>query len=387
MKILFTVSTYKPHVDGIQFVTSYLAEGLAKKGHLIDLIAYEYKDLTDKKEEVINNVHIFRYPAKTVHMIHRGDKKAYQKLILENQKNYDVLINVGSQTAFTDWLLPIIDNVYIPKILHLHSIWDFKFHASDLVSLRTFASKALGNVRWGLYFIKNKKNFKKYDSILQLHEKDYSYEFFQKNYGIKSLILENAAEDVFFDIEGIKKEKYIINVSNFCQRKNQLQCVKIFEKSNLPEEWKLVLVGSRKNSYFEEIKNYCETKLDSEMRDRVVLYVGISRDETIELVKKASVYIMTSLWEAFPISLLEGMAASVPFVSSDVGIVKYLEGGVVAHTIDEFAGELKKLTEDEMYRTNLGAEGREAAKQKYKISKKVDQLEEIINSLVQKVEK
>ena len=38
MRILFTVNTYLPKHDGVQFVTKYLAEGLVKKGHIVDLI-------------------------------------------------------------------------------------------------------------------------------------------------------------------------------------------------------------------------------------------------------------------------------------------------------------------------------------------------------------
>ena len=152
MKILYTVSTYNPHTDGIQFVTSYLAEGLVKRGHSVDLVAYEYPDLTDKKEEVINGVRVIRYPVKTVHMMHKGDKVGYQQFILDNQKNYDVMVNVGSQTALTDWLLPIIDKITIPKVLHLHSVWDFGLHKTDFESFKTFASKMLGYIRWGIYF-------------------------------------------------------------------------------------------------------------------------------------------------------------------------------------------------------------------------------------------
>ena len=33
MKIVFTTHTYWPRKDGVQYVTQYLAEGLAKDGH------------------------------------------------------------------------------------------------------------------------------------------------------------------------------------------------------------------------------------------------------------------------------------------------------------------------------------------------------------------
>lgn len=378
MKILYTVSTYNPHTDGIQFVTSYLAEGLASKGHAVDLIAYEYPDLTDKKEEVINGVHVIRFPARTVHMRHRGDKEGYQRFIVENQTRYDVMVNVGSQTAFTDWLLPIMDQIHIPKVLHLHSIWDFMIHKHDFDSLRSSASKILGNVRWGAYFLRNKKSFRQYDAVLQLHEKDYAYKFFKEKYNIDSVILENAVEAPFFKVDGVKKEKIILNVSNYCKRKNQLQCVKLFEKSELPDDWKLVLVGSKNNAYFKQLKDYCETVLDPKIRDRVVLHVGISRKQVIELVKASSIYLMTSLWEAFPISILEGMAAKVPYICTNVGIVKYLNGGVIARSDEEFIEYLQKYTRDDAAREQLGQQAHEEALRHYRIEDKVNQLEDLL---------
>ena len=384
MRILYTVSTYNPHVDGIQFVTSYLAEGLAKKGHSVDLIAYEYPELTKVKEEDINGVHVIRLPVKTVHMRHRGDKEAYQRLIVENQDKYDVMINVGSQTAYTDWLLPIMDQIHIPKILHLHSVWEFKFHKWDFASFKTFASKAVGNVRWSGYFNRYEKAFKQYDAILQLHKEDYGYKFFKKKYGIDSTVLENAAEEFFFDIDNVKKEKYILNVSNYCKRKNQLECIKAFADSDISDEWKLVLVGSRDNSYYKMLKEYCATKLSPEKRDRIILHVAIPRNQVIDLVKKSSIYMMTSTWEAFPISLLEAMAAKVPFISSDVGVVTHFSGGVVVHGHKDTVEKLTRMAEDEEYRESLGELGRAEACEKYNINKKVDQLESLIFSLISK---
>lgn len=384
MKILFTVSTYKPHIDGIQFVTTYLAEGLVQKGHSVDLISYAFPNLTDKTEEDINGVHVIRRSVSTVHMRHRGDKEAYQRFILENQSNYDVMINVGTQIAYTDWLLPIMDKIHIPKILHLHSIWGFKFHETDFNTIKAFAAKFLGNIRWGSYFLRYKKAFRQYDAVLQLHNKDYSYAFFKNKYDIDCLVLENAAEEQFFQIDNIEKEKLIINVSNYGKMKNQIDCVKVFAKSNIPQDWKLVLVGSSETEYYKQLKEYCDMNLSQEQRKRVILNVGLSREQVINLVKRSSIYLTTSLREAFPISLLEAMAAEVPFISSDVGIVKYLGGGIVAYSQDDYIKNLERLATDEKYRKTLGEAGRKEACEKYRISKKVDRLEKLIYSITSK---
>ena len=134
MRILFTVNTYLPKHDGVQFVTKYLAEGLVKKGHIVDLITRRCEELTKINDEIINGVHVVRWEADTRHTFHKGDKKGYQKYLIDNAEKYDCMINVGTQTSFVDWMLPIMDQVKCPKILYLHSIWDFKYSTSYVLN-------------------------------------------------------------------------------------------------------------------------------------------------------------------------------------------------------------------------------------------------------------
>lgn len=181
MRILFTVNTYLPKHDGVQFVTKYLAEGLVKKGHIVDLITRRCEELTKINDEIINGVHVVRWEADTRHTFHKGDKKGYQKYLIDNAEKYDCMINVGTQTSFVDWMLPIMDQVKCPKILYLHSIWDFKYHKNDFDNIQNFCKKTWANIRWKIYYSMNGKSFKKFAKVIQLHKFDYSNTFLNKN--------------------------------------------------------------------------------------------------------------------------------------------------------------------------------------------------------------
>jgi glycosyltransferase involved in cell wall biosynthesis len=61
-----------------------------------------------------------------------------------------------------------------------------------------------------------------------------------------------------------------------------------------------------------------------------------------------------------------------------------LGGGIVPKTQEEFVQSLERLASDDEYRRSLGDEGRSEACEKYKISKKVEQLESILYSLTSK---
>lgn len=389
MKILFTVHTYYPNKDGVQFVTEYLAEGLVRRGHKVDVLTYMYSDRTSVERETHNGVSIMRWDAKTVHTFHKGNKAGYQQYVISHQQSYDVMINVGTQTALTDWLFPVFDKITIPKILYIHSIWDFEIHDTDKQSTLLLAKKLWANYRWKRYYRHNAAIFKAYDAVTQLHEQDYSFRLFKEWYRIESYIFENAADNVFFESKGEKPEglpkRYVINVSNYNDRKNQKECIKLFYDSVADDDWALVLIGSNRNAYYDSLVEYNEQRRKElklkEGERQVQLLYGVDRPATCEYIKQADIFLMTSYREAFPISLTEAMASGVPFVSSNVGIVKHLPGGIVGNDEQERLNLLNNLITNEKLRNQYANKGHAFALEHFNIDAKVQQLEKLIEQI------
>ena len=387
MKLLVTCFTYAPRRNGVQFVTEYLCEGLARCGHAVTVLTQQHKGLPEW--EVINGVNIERWPVKTVHMHHIGPRREYVKRVVECQNEFDAMLNVCTQSALTDWLLPHLAEIRIPKLLQIHSIWDFEIHPWDRTSVSAFARKLLSNVRWGLYYRSNGAAFRHYDRVLQLYEQDYSVEDFRRWYGIESAILENAAEDAFHEgapVPDSKRSRSIVCVANFTRQKNQASLVEAFLRADIPGGWRLDLVGSQETSELSRTKKVEEDVreelgLDSKERS-VVYHVGIPREETIELVKTASLYAMSSMREAFPVSLVEAMSAGVPWASTDVGIARHLPGGVVVGDAGNMANELSRLANDDKERARLGEEGFAYAAAHFRIDDKETQLERILLEVI-----
>ena len=121
-----------------------------------------------------------------------------------------------------------------------------------------------------------------------------------------------------------------------------------FYVAQLPE-YRLVLIGSAANDYYKLLKKRkAELEQTYGQRD-VEILAAIPREETIRLVKQSQVYLLTSISEMFPVSLIEGMAAGCSWVSTDVGIDCYLPGGKIADTPQEIAAALRYVTAEENY--------------------------------------
>ena len=299
------------------------------------------------------------------------------------------MVAVGTQTSFVDWMLPIIDQVQCRKILYLHSIWDFKYHKNDFDSINNLCKKVWANVRWKIYYNKWGKAFKKFDNVIQLHQFDYAYTYFKNKYDIESIVIENAAEDSFFDeildpsIE--LPNKYFLNVSNYMDRKNQMQTLKSFLEAEIPNDIELVLIGSDRNPYYDGLIGYYNKyKMHNDEYKKVHFLYNVPRQHIYTYVKKAYAYIMTSKWEAYPISLIEAMAAGVPWISTNVGIVKYLPGGFVADEISDISYWIEFISTNEKVSQSLGNVGKVYASTQFKINKKVNQLENVILKAVEK---
>lgn len=378
MKIVITVNTYYPLKDGVQSVTGYHAENLVKKGHQVTVITPKNGNV---EEEVHNGVKILRVNIRTKHAMYYGDKKEYQELVIRECKDADAMVNVCTQNPMTDLLFPIFHEIKCKKVLYMHGMHDLKWRGNVSTSIVDIGHKIWNNWRWGIYYRTSGQYFKQYDKIIQLHRFDLAYIFFEKRYGIKSVVIENAAENQFFELKNkVKEKKYAICVANYMSRKNQEFVLKAFYKAENLGNFGLVFIGSDNNSYYDRLISL-NKKLISMYgeRDVQILY-GISRNETIEYIKNASIYMLGSKWEAFPISIVESMAAEIPFISTDVGCVKYLPGGVIVENEDEMAYWLSLLAKNEDTRNLLGNVGREYASKHLSIESKVSQLEYILEN-------
>lgn len=382
MRILITVNTYYPYKDGVSIVTAYQAEGLVKKGHQVTVLTSAYEGRPET--EIINGVKVIRDNIRTVHAIHRGSKKEYQNRIIAWSREADVIVNICTQTARTDWMVPILDKIACSKFLYLHGMIDFSWKKSRLTSVRSIGSELWNHLRWGWFYKFQASNFKKYERISQLHEFDRGNQYFRKKYGIQGVILENAADDIFFESYGMEKAKepYIVCIANYIEAKNQMLCLEAFYQADLSEEWKLVFVGSHETEYYRKlIEKKEELERKRKKRREVSFRVEVPRSEIASIVARAELYVFGSKEEVFPLSIVESMAAGVPFISTDAGCVRYFPGGVIIKDAEDMAYWMERFSAQKQLREYIGKAGHVYARQHFRIQEKVDVFEKNLREI------
>lgn len=94
-----------------------------------------------------------------------------------------------------------------------------------------------------------------------------------------------------------------------------------------------------------------------------IIFTGV-RDDIPELVANFDIFILPSLWEGMPRSLIEAMALAKPVIVYDIGGIREVVSDDVNGLIvplnrtDEFARRIIVLLEDANYRNRLGKQAR-----------------------------
>lgn len=388
MKILFTTFTYYPERDGVSNVVQYLAKGLQKLGHDVTIATTLKSNL--KKEEIVDNVHIYRFNLYYVKFFgYRGEIDKYISFI--KQFNCDIVINECTQCVTTDLLLPILSEIKAKKILHVHGFSGLKNNRLFKVGSGTLKNKLghfYGYFRWKKYYARFYEYLLKYDKVLCLSEADSGKSYIEKYTNKSPEILENAAEEIFFrnnrNLDIVNKylknqnSDYIISVANYVPVKNQEMILKMFYQSNL-KDCELILIGSKKTYYYDRLINI-NNKLQKKYGNKnVSIYTNISRKDTISLIASAKVYVASSKSEEFSISIIEAMASKVPFVSTNVGNSAILPGGIIVDTIPQMKEAILKLLNDDEHRRLLGEKGFKYASTHCRTKEAVKKLEDYCN--------
>jgi glycosyltransferase involved in cell wall biosynthesis len=348
MKILFTASSYYPMSDGVQNITAFYAERLAANGHQVIVVTSRYPDMVE--EETHNGVLIKRVNMFTKKSIYHGEINEYRELMIKMSSEVDVIVNVCLQTAFTDCILDLVSLFPCKKVLYLHGMAHFHFPNVPTIDMHDIMSWFLNVIRWKSFYNKTFKKLSAYDQIIHLHEKDETYTNCVK-YGItQNSIIENGTGMRVDTVPKGDFSDYYICVSNYFHDKNQEFVLRAYYKSNTKK--KLIFIGSSETKYYErliEINNKLQSK-KSNMDKKVIFLLNQPRDVTERYINNAFAVLNGSKSEKYPVTICEAIACGIPYISTDVGIVKYLPGGIIVRNTDEMSMKIDYIETDEFDR-------------------------------------
>ncbi len=173
----------------------------------------------------------------------------------------------------------------------------------------------------------------------------------------------------------------IINVARFSEQKNQKMLVEAFSICKRKfDNIKLSFIGTGEE--VDEVKDYVK-QLGLE---KDINFLGL-QENVYQYLSMSDIFVLSSLYEGMPISLIEAMASSLVCVCTKVGgIADMLEDNVsgilVNVNANELANGLEKIISDKNFREKLAKKAKEKSNEFSSISmeKNYKKLyEEIIN--------
>ena len=143
-------------------------------------------------------------------------------------------------------------------------------------------------------------------------------------------------------------------MANYCDRKNQLLALDVARQTG-KEDIFFAFIGGEQNTYYRELEKRI---LAWGLEKRVALFHGVSRSFTESAIQACDIALMTSKWEMQPLFLLEAMSAGKPWVSTNVGSVSELRGGIISNfSTKDLKSNLFKIIHEKELKHRLSKQG------------------------------
>jgi glycosyltransferase involved in cell wall biosynthesis len=220
---------------------------------------------------------------------------------------------------------------------------------------------------------------------------------------VDSYIANSQGAMTFLSIHGVPKEKFIvipngidlgewppspiqsitatptiICVANFRPRKRHrdlIESLGILLRRGVQVRCRLVGDG--------DVRREVEALVRQQQLNGIVQFTGSRTPQEVQMLLRSSdIFVLPSLWEGMPGSVMEAMAAGLPVVGTDVagtrelvldGTTGYL---VPAKNPQQLAARLQRLLEDPALRVRMGEEGRKRIEQHFSLAVMVRRHEE-----------
>lgn len=151
-------------------------------------------------------------------------------------------------------------------------------------------------------------------------------------------------------------------------------------------DWKLLLIGNDSAGIEDDLQ---ARAIELGIDDRVSFLGG--RDDIPALLARADIGLLTSHEEGFSNAILEGMAAGLPMIVTDVGgnseaVIDQETGLVVPpHAPESLAHAIERLLRDEAFRLRMGKAGKERAVAVFSMEDCISKYEKLYDQLLQKL--
>jgi glycosyltransferase involved in cell wall biosynthesis len=380
MKCLVLTSEYPPSIGGVGNATATFSREMTRRGWIIEIITVAGSgQLTEEKT-----------PDGIVHRLALNGDASFWNPLSHDLDRFDALLtrfrpNVVVVHGWHGWCVNAVPRIHaakIPVILQSHG---FGMHRVPWHLRPPFGLKS-----WAGYlpFILHLPSFIRKLYALSVLSKEPRFftgfdHWIGSSFKCQNVVtIPNGVAKIkgsalnFLEVCPHAANKLIVlNVANYCDHKNQLLALDVARQTGMENVF-FTFIGSESNAYFRELSK--KTKALG-IENRVALLQGASRVLTESAIQACDIALMTSKSEMQPLFLLEAMSVGKPWISTNVGSVSELHGGIISQNqSNALASNLIKLLQDRKLRDQLGKEGSTQWAAEFSTAKVYDRWQELL---------
>jgi glycosyltransferase involved in cell wall biosynthesis len=295
MRILFVLGGLR--VGGYEILSVRIAEALAKRGKEIAVLSLGHD------ESIVNRIPS-GIPIYTAKRFFKLDVSVFIRIaIMLRRFRPDIIVSC----AFFEYFLTKIAS---PMSLRKHK-YLLVFHQT-----KPYDAK---EDHWNRVYSSLSRLFN--DHYVGIHSSQ--IEFYRRNYGLSTAnftLIYNGVDTNYYSPDAKRSKRgsgifHIVHVANLKPLKDQWTLLKaMVELNTMYEAWDLTIVGADQSDLQRAYQDY----VVQQGIVKKVRFLGAVPDTRI-LLRDSDVFVLTSLTEALPLSLIEAIAMGLPCIVTDVG--------------------------------------------------------------------
>lgn len=389
MRVLIISFTFPPNKDGVSEAAVAMTKGFLSCGWGVSVLTMGTSPARECLTWEGANLTEFNcggtaYKPLVFPLITGNDYKSF----LQSQPWDAILFH--SYDSFLHCALPFLNEILCPKILISHGygvlVWEkspmFPYGLSG-VCRRFLRSVAM--VFW----------MRRFDRIVYLSEQADFLGFYDHliakatRYKGRRVIpngidlAERGDPDSDFrHTHGIPKEAFmLLCVANYSPRKDQAYGMRAFREAAVPGSV-LVFIGSEFNEHSWKFQEEDRLHALPHSSVKIIWLEKQSRDSTLDAYAACNAFLLSAYHEAQPISLLEAMRESKPWIARKAGCIARMEGGICVRSEKEMASAIRRLADDVGLCERLGQKGSHAVATRYNREAYIESYRKLVEELI-----